>query len=349
MSLTNCRFYENRYPDIDEFVMVNVKQIAEMGAYVKLLEYDNIDGMILLSELSRRRIRSIQKLIRVGRNEVVVVLRVDKEKGYIDLSKRRVSPEDIVKCEERFNKGKMVASIMRHVAEKTKTPMETLYQDIGWPLNKKYGHAVDAFKLSITYACPFFCLPTLQAMLMRTESSNPDVWAEVTFPSDVVKSELQSYISKRLTPQPTKVRADVEVTCFGYEGIDAVKNALRAAEAQNTATHTPSKTADGIDIPRPNEATVKVKLVSPPLYVLTSQCLEKSTGIACLERAIKEIEGNIRANGGGCVTKMAPKAVTENDDAELQALMEKRERENAEVSGDESMSESDEGVVAETI
>lgn len=145
-----------------------------MGAYVKLLEYDTIDGMILLSELSRRRIRSIQKLIRVGRNEVVVVLRVDKEKGervcgnlrlwlamliwvtgYIDLSKRRVSPEDIVKCEERFNKGKMVASIMRHVAEKTKTPMEILYSEIGWPLNKKYGHAVDAFKLSITYeSCP---------------------------------------------------------------------------------------------------------------------------------------------------------------------------------------------------
>lgn len=37
-------------------------------------------GMILLSELSRRRIRSINKLIRVGRNECVVVLRVDKEK-----------------------------------------------------------------------------------------------------------------------------------------------------------------------------------------------------------------------------------------------------------------------------
>ena len=40
--------------------------------------------------------------------------------------------------------------------------------------------------------------------------------------------------------------------------------------------------------------------------------------------------------------KMAPKAVTEHDDAELQALMEKRERENAEVSGDEDLSESDE-------
>jgi translation initiation factor 2 alpha subunit (eIF-2alpha) len=28
--------------------------------------------------------------------------------GYIDLSKRRVSPEDISKCEERFVRGKTV-------------------------------------------------------------------------------------------------------------------------------------------------------------------------------------------------------------------------------------------------
>jgi hypothetical protein len=63
MSLTHCRFYEAKYPDIDELVMVNVKQIADMGAYVKLLEYDDIDGMVLLSELSRRRIRSVQKSV----------------------------------------------------------------------------------------------------------------------------------------------------------------------------------------------------------------------------------------------------------------------------------------------
>mgnify|MGYP000512926751 CR=1 FL=1 len=65
-------------------------------------------GMILLSELSRRRIRSINKLIRVGRNECVVVIRVDRDKGYIDLSKRRVSPEDIIRCEEKFANAKAV-------------------------------------------------------------------------------------------------------------------------------------------------------------------------------------------------------------------------------------------------
>jgi translation initiation factor 2 subunit 1 len=78
--------------------------------------------------------------------------------------------------------------------------------------------------------------------------------------------------------------------------------------------------------------------------------LEKSVGIATLEEAIKDIEANIKKNDGGALSvKMAPKAVTESDDAELQALMAKRERENQEISGDEDESESDEGPVVPVI
>jgi translation initiation factor 2 subunit 1 len=121
--------------------------------------------MILLSELSRRRIRSVQKLIRVGRNEVVVVMRVDPDKGeffdsrasgvsslipgYIDLSKRRVSAEEVVKCEEQYEKGKAVDSILTQVAKKNEKSTEELYEQIAWPLHKQYGHSYDAFKLSI--------------------------------------------------------------------------------------------------------------------------------------------------------------------------------------------------------
>jgi translation initiation factor 2 subunit 1 len=74
------RYYEKEFPDVEDLVVVNVQRIAEMGAYVKLLEYANIEGMILLSELSRRRIRSINRLLRVGHDEVCMVMRVDKEK-----------------------------------------------------------------------------------------------------------------------------------------------------------------------------------------------------------------------------------------------------------------------------
>jgi translation initiation factor 2 subunit 1 len=78
--------YEPQFPEVDAPVMIQVKHIADMGAYVSLLEYNNIEGMILFSELSRRRIRSISSLIKVGRQEPSMVLRVDRDKGYIDLS-----------------------------------------------------------------------------------------------------------------------------------------------------------------------------------------------------------------------------------------------------------------------
>lgn len=84
--------------------------------------------------------------------------------------------------------------------------------------------------------------------------------------------------------------------------------------------------------------------MSPPLYVLTSTTLVKETGIHMLEQAIVDVRNHIEAAGGKLTVKMEPKAVTESDDAELQALMEKRERENAEVSGDESVSESDDNI-----
>lgn len=284
--------------------MVNVRNIADMGAYVSLLEYNNIEGMILLSELSRRRIRSINKLIRVHRNEVVMVLRVDKEKGYIDLSKRRVSPEDIAKCEDRYNKAKAVHGVLRHLAERRKLYLEDLYERIGWPLYKKYGHAYDAFKLALAD----------EAIGGATDRDDP--FAELDIPADML-DELKAYIRRRLAPQPIKVRADVEVSCFTYEGIDAIRDALFAGMALGT-----------------EQSPIKVKLIAPPIYVLSTTTLDKEAGIALLTKAIETIESTIQSKGGKLDVKMAPKAVSVKEEAELQAMMDRIAMENEEVDGD---------------
>jgi len=250
MSVRECRMYQERFPEVDEVVMVQVKSIAEMGAYVSLLEYNNIEGMILLSELSRRRIRSISKLIKVGRQEPVMVLRVDKEKGYIDLSKRRVSPEDIAACEEKFNKSKMVHSIMRHVAETEGVNLEELYTDLGWPLYQQYGHAFEAFKIMVTDP------DTVLKGLTKTVDG-----VEVPVIEERIKEALLKHIRRRMTPQPLKIRADVELTCFAYDGVLHIQEAMRKGEAMGT-----------------EECPVKMKLVAPPLYVLTTQTLDKDQG-----------------------------------------------------------------------
>jgi len=145
----NSRYYKKQYPEVDDLVMVKVKAVEDMGAYVQLLEYNKIEGLIMTSELSRRRIRSISKLIRVNKIEVAMVLRVDTNKGYIDLSKKRVSAEETNECSKIYNKSKAVNSILRHVAETTQTEIEELYENIGWPLYEQYGHAHDALRLAV--------------------------------------------------------------------------------------------------------------------------------------------------------------------------------------------------------
>ena len=75
-------------------------------------------------------------------------------KGYIDLSKRRVSPEDVEKCTERFAKAKAVNSILRHVAEllhyDTDEKLEELYQKTAWHFEEtRKGSAYDAFKQAV--------------------------------------------------------------------------------------------------------------------------------------------------------------------------------------------------------
>ena len=300
----DCRFYEAKYPEIESLVMVNVRTIADMGAYVSLLEYNNIEGLILLSELSRRRIRSINKLIRVGRNEVAMVLRVDKDKGNIDLSKRRVSPEDVAACEDKFNKAKAVHGVLRHLAERRKFHLTELYERIAWPLYRKYGHAYDAFKIAL-------------AEETGGDTGAEDPFTSLDVPADVIE-ELKLYIRRRLAPQPIKIRADVEVSCFTYEGIDAIREALFAGIAVGT-----------------DNSPIKIRLIAPPIYVLSTMTLEKESGIALLQKAIDVILEKISAKGGKMDVKMAPKAVSLKEETELQAMMERLELENREVEGDE--------------
>lgn len=307
--------YEARYPEVDMAVMIQVKNIADMGAYVSLLEYNNIEGMILFSELSRRRIRSVSSLIKVGRIEPVMVLRVDKEKGYIDLSKRRVSEEDIAACEERYNKSKLVHSIMRHVAETLGIDLEELYVNIAWPLYRKYGHAFEAFKVIVTD--PDTVLNALTREVKETGPDGQEVAKVVPAVSEEVKDSLVKNIRRRMTPQPLKIRADIEMKCFQFDGVLHIKDAMRKAEAAGN-----------------NDCPVKIKLVAPPLYVLTTQTLDKEQGITVLGNAIVACTKAIEHHKGKLLVKEAPRVVSEKEDKLLQEHMSKLRQENEEVAGD---------------
>jgi len=306
-----CRFYEQKFPEKDDVIICCVRKIADMGAYVDLSEYNDIEGMILLSELSRRRIRSINKLIRVGRSECVIVIRVDQDKGYIDLSKRRVAEEDVTKCEEKYARAKTVHSILTHSAailefEKDEQ-LEELYKNTAWYFDNKYGKVgacFDAFKLCIT---------------------NSSALDECDLDENVKKVVIDN-IKRRMTPPAIKIRADIEVACYTYEGIDAVKDALRA----------------GLNFNHDEEYPIRINLIAPPLFVVTTQSLERQEGLEKLQGSLDLIKKTIEASGGMYKVKMPPKVVSDTEEQELEKRLEDLESENREIAGDDDADSYDE-------
>lgn len=143
-----------------------------------------------------------------------------------------MSPDDVEKCTERFSKAKAVNSILRHVAEllhyTSDEQLEELYQKTAWHFEKnKKTSAYDIFK---------------QAVM------DPSILDECDL-TEETKTILLNNIKCKLTSQAVKIRADLEVACYGYEGIDAVKAALRAGLSHST-----------------EKLPIKINLIAPPLY-----------------------------------------------------------------------------------
>eukprot|EP01032_Pedospumella_encystans_P007985 gene7985-9519_t len=188
-----------------------------MGAYAKLLEYNAMEGFILLPEMGRRRVRSKATRLKVNRLEVVRVIRVDIEKGYIDLSKRTVGPEDIEKCHAQYNKAKAVHSVLSHVAKSNDLRLEDLCAKVGWPLYAKFGHAYDAFKIA--------CSST------DTEETM-DIFADLDV-SKKLKKKILKHIKQNEMFKPVTVNAE-EAVPAGGDGSNETENIL-AGDSEGAA------------------------------------------------------------------------------------------------------------------
>ncbi|KAH9591078.1 Eukaryotic translation initiation factor 2 subunit 1 [Schistosoma haematobium] len=131
-------------------------------------------------------------------------------------------------------------------------------------------------------------------------------------------------IRHRLTPKAVKIRADFEVSCFTYDGIDAVKSALRSGLELNS-----------------DSLPIRINLIAPPLYVLTTQTMDRAAGLEQLHEVLDVIKKSIENQGGSFKIQQAPRVVSDTDDADLQRQMDELEKANREVSGDEDDEDED--------
>ncbi|KAM0676457.1 Eukaryotic translation initiation factor 2 subunit 1 [Gurleya vavrai] len=183
-------FYPSQYPSTNEIVMCKITKITDLGVYVELLEYNNIEGLIVVSELSKKKIKSIASLVKIGRSEAAMVLRVDTVKGYIDLSRKKVSVDDSKECGKKYMQNKMAHGVMIMESNKRKVSINDLY-DLYFEKVKED------------------CLYNYFKKVMKNE----------------IEDEICESVKKKFNAARFKIRGDVDVTSYNI-GVFAVKEAL---------------------------------------------------------------------------------------------------------------------------
>jgi len=231
--------------------------------------------MLFIGEIHLKRVNYINRLLSVGKEEVLRVLRVDTQKGFIDLSKKQVKADEIEECKKKFGKSKAVEGIVKLLSVHTKKSMESLYKTIIWPLYKKHEHAYDALKSLL---------------------NGDDKVLEGLKITDEVKEELMKILKVRLVAQPVKIRSAFKLTCYMFDGIDAIKESLLNGEKKGNE-HIP----------------IKFRVIGSPLYECTISTINKNEGIEVMNEALQEVKKSIEAKGGNFLIDINPMVLGENE------------------------------------
>jgi len=281
------RFYESEFPELETTVVVQVRHVDEkLGAYVSLLEYDGREAMINIGELSKKRIRSMVKVLRIGAIEVCMVMSVDEDKGYINLSKKRVEPEDAAPKMEEFAKAKAVHGIMQHVSAKYGLEVEEMCKKVSWPLYEKYGSSFEAFK--------------------RHVEEEINIWNDIDWKgegldlsdkAEEIKADIELHMKRRLIASTFRLMAKCEVACHEYEGIDAIKESLQEGYKANK-----------------EDIEVHIKLIAHPVFALSCMCKDKELGVNMLNESMNFIKEAILSKGGSFNIVSVP-SIQKKDDA----------------------------------
>jgi len=125
-------FYKKKkFPVVNDVVICTVKKVLNHSVFVTLDEYDK-EGMVHISEVSPGRIRNIRDFVVEDKKIICKVLKVDQEKGHIDLSLRRVNTIQRIKKNEEYKQEIKAERLLEHVGKDLKLDLEKMYKEAGY-------------------------------------------------------------------------------------------------------------------------------------------------------------------------------------------------------------------------
>jgi translation initiation factor 2 subunit 1 len=247
------------WPEVGELVIATVETVTDYGAYVKLDEF-NKRGLLHISEISSSWIRNIRDFVREGQKVVLKVLRVDIEKGHVDLSLRRVTKREKIEKIMSWKRDRKAEALLRSVAEKAGLSLDEVYEKAGALLEKEYG---------------------LYEGFEKIAREGIDVLTKMGI-SEKLASAFVEVAKERIRVPTVKVKGIVELRCMKPNGVKVIKEAfLNAKKAEKTR---------GVEL--------RFYVVAAPKYCIEVVAENYKHAETVLQRVAQNVISNVEQAGG---------------------------------------------------
>jgi len=247
------------YPEVGDLVIATIENVTDYGAYANLDEFGK-RGLLHVSEISSSWIRNIRDFVRENQKMVLKVLRVDPEKGHVDLSLRRVTKRERIEKIKSWKKERKADALLRGVAEKVGLPAEEVYQKAGALLEEKYG---------------------LYEGFEKLVKEGPEVLTKLGVAEEIAKAFAQ-VAEERIHIKLVKVRGTIEVRCMKPNGVKCIQDAFTAAKKSE----------------KPRDAKVEFYVIAAPHYSVEVAADNWKRAEEILQKVSQAVITNVSKAGG---------------------------------------------------
>ncbi len=134
------------YPDTSDLVVLTVTEVKDFGAFGQLEEYPGKEGFVHISEVASGWVKYVRDHIREGQKAVCKVLKVDEDRGHVDLSFKRVNEHQRREKIAQWKNEQKAEKLIEILAGDLGQEPEALYEEWAFDLEETYGSLYSGFE-----------------------------------------------------------------------------------------------------------------------------------------------------------------------------------------------------------
>ena len=277
---------KQRLPEIGELVMCTVVEVNPTHVYLLLDDYRGLEGgsanrfpvdesirnnalaYMHISEIANHWIKNIRDYIKLGQKLVCKVLKVDKRKGHIDLSKRRVSGQEKKIKVQQWKRANKAEGLLRVLGEKVGVELDEVYDKMGYTLDEVYGGDIWAAFEDIKEQ-------GIDAIMdLEFVEEIDDEWLET----------LEMLVESNVVIQTVCIVGEFEVMSYEPNGVEIIKKAFEGAKK--------------LRIPKDSQIEMTFQLLASPRYRIELTAADYTTAEKFMDKVEKKVVDYIEKHDG---------------------------------------------------